>query len=263
MVLVGAPLLATLLFWWGSTALILYLATRGGLGRRALLPGGVLAVLALTGMVLAREQATALGAFISFTCGLVLWGWIELSYLTGLITGPARWQRPCPSDATEGRRFLLGIGTSLYHELSVVASGSLLLWLCAGAENAVGAWTFTILWLMRWSAKLNLFLGVPRVNVEFFPPHLQFLETYMARRSLNLLFPVSVTAGTFAAALLLDHGFSAAAAVEQVTGLTLGVLLALAVLEHWFMLLPIRDAELWSWALPREPREEAVPVARS
>ena len=259
----SGPLVATLLFWWGSTALVLYLATRGGLGRRALWPASVLAIFAFAGLVAAREQTSAWAAYCSFTCGLLVWGWIELSYLTGLVTGPARWQRSCPLDASEGRRFLLGIGTSLYHELSVVAVGLLLFWLCADAPNAIGAWAFMILWLMRWSAKLNLFLGVPRVNTEFFPSHLRYLETYMARRSINLLFPVSVTVGTFGAALLLDHGLSAPDALSQVAGLTLGVLLGLAVLEHWFMVLPMRDADLWRWALPTESRQEALPRAGS
>jgi putative photosynthetic complex assembly protein 2 len=113
------------------------------------------------------------------------------------------------------------------------------------------AWTFVILWVMRWSAKLNLFLGVPNLNAEFFPPHLRFLETYVTRRAMNLLFPVSVTAGTFASSLLISHAFTTTSEFGAVAGLTLGTLMGLAVLEHWFMVVPLRDAELWRWALPR------------
>lgn len=257
----GWPLAATLLLWWGSTGLILYLATRGGMGRRAMWPATGLALLGLAGLLGAREATTAWSAYCSFTCGLLLWGWIELSYLTGLVTGPKRLQVPCPEHASEAQRFLRGIGTSLYHELTVVAVGVLLLLLSRDAPNAVGAWTFAILWVMRWSAKLNLFLGVPNLNAEFFPPHLRHLESYIHRRPLNLLFPVSVTVGTFGAAILMQRAFEQTDPFEAVADLTLGVLLGLAVLEHWFMVVPVRDADLWRWALPSEDRQATASAA--
>ena len=117
------------------------------------------------------------------------------------------------------------------------------------AANQVAAGTFVILWLMRWSAKLNLFLGVPNVNVEWFPQPLRFLSSYMPVRPMNLLFPFSVTLGTagvaglFLFATVIDDPFHR-------TGYTLfGSLLALAVIEHWFLVLPLRDSRLWDWAL--------------
>ena len=253
--MMGWPLAATLLFWWGSTALILYLATRGGMGRRAMWPASALALFALAGLLGSREATTAAAAYCSFTCGLVLWGWIELSYLTGMLTGPRRHQVRCPERIGEGERFLRGIGTSLYHELAIIAVGSALLWASRDAANAVGAWAFAILWIMRWSAKLNLFLGVRNLNAEFFPPHLRYLESYIRRRSMNLLFPVSVTMGTIPAWYLIDRAFGEASAFAAVADLSLGVLLALAVLEHWFMVVPMRDAELFRWALPGRSRE--------
>ncbi|MEE4298599.1 MAG: putative photosynthetic complex assembly protein PuhE [Pseudomonadales bacterium] len=256
--MIAWPLVATLLFWWGSTALILYLATRGGMGRRAMWPASVLGAFALAGLIGTRDETTALAAYCSFSCGLVLWGWIELSYLTGMLTGPRRAQVECPEGASEGERFLRGIGTSLYHELAVMTAGLALLWACRDAANAVGAWTFAILWVMRWSAKLNLFLGVPNLNAEFFPPHLRYLESYIRRRPLNLLFPISVTAGTIPAVLLIDRSFGNVTPFAAVADLSLGVLLALAVLEHWFMVVPMRDADLWRWALPKRREREHV-----
>ena len=249
------PLIATLLFWWGSTGLILYLATRGGMGRRAMWPASALAVVALGGLLAARDDATALSAYCSFACGLVIWGWIEMSYLTGLVTGPSSAQIACPKDASEAERFVRGIMTSLYHELAVMLMGVLLLWLSRDVANPVGAWTFGILWVMRWSAKLNLFLGVPNLNAEFFPAHLRYLESYIRKRPLNLLFPISVTVGTLVAVVLIQRGLDATSEFTAVAHLTLGVLMALAVLEHWFMVAPLRDAALWRWALPRSRRD--------
>ena len=43
--------------------------------------------------------------------------------------------------------------------------------------NQVGLWTFVILWAMRQSAKLNVFLGVRNLSEEFLPEHLRYLET--------------------------------------------------------------------------------------
>ena len=56
--------------------------------------------------------------------------------------------------------------------------------------------------------------------------------------------------GTAAATLFL---FEAGTATDGfgVTGNTVvGLLLALGVLEHWFLVLPVQDSRLWQWALP-------------
>ena len=49
---------------------------------------------------------------------------------------------------------------------------------------------------MRESAKLNLFLGVRNLSEEFLPAHLAYLQSYFRRRSMNMLFPFSVTVST-------------------------------------------------------------------
>jgi hypothetical protein len=36
-------------------------------------------------------------------------------------------------------------------------------------------------------------------------------------------------------------------------------LLALAVLEHWFMVLPLPSERLWNWALPQRRRSNPKP----
>ncbi len=77
------------------------------------------------------------------------------------------------------------------------------------AANPVGLWTFTVLWLMRWSAKLNVFLGVPNLNGDWLPAHLGFLQSYMGRRSMNHLFPLSVTTATVAAVLVTLEALAA------------------------------------------------------
>ena len=75
-----------------------------------------------------------------------------------------------------------------------------------GAPNQIGVWTFVILWLMRLSAKLNVYLGVPNLTEEFLPDDLAYLKSYFANAPMNLLFPISVTPSTLVTLLLHRPG---------------------------------------------------------
>jgi putative photosynthetic complex assembly protein 2 len=145
--------------------------------------------------------------------------------------------------------------------MSVVATGVLLAVLCAGQANQVGVWTYAVLWIMRWSAKLNVFLGVPNLHIDWLPEHLRFLKTYMGQRSMNYLFPLSVTAGTVTCALMVSVAMDIETEPFGTTGQILtSALLALAVTEHWFLVLPLPDEALWSWAFkPRSTGTELRP----
>jgi putative photosynthetic complex assembly protein 2 len=116
--------------------------------------------------------------------------------------------------------------------------------------NQTALWTFTVLWLMRWSSKLNLVLGVRNYNQSWLPEHLAYVHSYIPRRVLNPLFPVSVVVGGVVTFLL----FNAAMQTPELglmIGLTLaGAIAALGTLEHLFLMAPLRDAALWDWAAP-------------
>ena len=252
MTTLGWPLLCTLLLWWGSTALLLYLATRSSLVARSMVLMSALCVAAWAGLLAVAHTTTVAAAWCSFSCGLLIWGWIELSYLTGVLTGPGSAQVPCPPGLRGWRRFGAAIRTSLWHELAVLGTGVVLLWATWGAPNRVGVDAYLVLWIMRWSAKLNLFLGVPNLNAEFFPKHLRFLETWIARRPMNGLFPISVTGATVVLAFVVQAALTAETDFARVGEVCVATLLALAVLEHWFLVLPLNDAALWRWALPRD-----------
>lgn len=236
------------LAWWISTGLVLLLNRLGIHWRRA-------SLLAVTGLVVVSlvylpERAgdrTAAGALLGFGQGLVIWAWLEMTYLMGLITGPRK--IPCPDGASSTQRFLLGIQTSLYHEISVLAMVALVVYLSGDGANQVAAATCISLWLMRWSAKLNLFLGVRNYNSEWFPAHLAYLDSYTRRAPMNLLFPLSVTAGTAVAVLLLAQAMQTSDPFLRSADLLVSALLSLAVLEHWFLMYPFGESVLWRWAL--------------
>jgi putative photosynthetic complex assembly protein 2 len=250
-----------LFLWWFSTGAILYLDKRPEHTYPWSMLGATVVMLgAFAVLVLARERVTLLGAYASFTAGVIIWGWMEMSYFMGFITGPRK--LPCPEDCGAGRRFVLALATSIYHELAIVAAACVMIWLTWGATNQLGTWTFVILWLMRWSAKLNLFLGVPNLNEEWLPERIRFLTTYLAKRPMNLLFPVSVSVATVIMCLLVDR--AVALPVVDFAGVALmlaATLLALAVLEHWFLVLPLADGALWRWALGAAEGDVGAPGA--
>jgi hypothetical protein len=112
-----------------------------------------------------------------------------------------------------------------------------------------------VLAAMRLSAKLNVFLGVRNLAESFLPDHLSHLRSFFRRRRANALFPFSVAGSTLACALLLGEATAAGADAFRAVGFTLlGTLMALAVLEHWFMVLPLPFEALWRWALRSRKR---------
>ena len=89
-------------------------------------------------------------------------------------------------------------------------------------------------------------------NESFFPDHLKYLGSFLVKKRMNPLFPVSITISTIAAVVLMRASLAPGATEFMAVGLSLiSTLLVLAILEHWFLVLPLRDAALWSWALAR------------
>ncbi len=244
----GAAVGYAAFLWWFTTGIVLWLCGRPRPTYRwSLLGATLLLVAAVAGLLVSSAAPTVPGAFVAFTCAVLVWGWHEMSYYMGLVTGPR--QEPCAPGCPPWQRFRLGVATSLYHELAIIVTGIALVALLAAAPNPVGAWTFLVLWAMRWSAKLNLFLGVPNLNEDFLPAHLRYLSTYMRRRAMNPLFPVSVTLGAAVVLWLLYPLLDAPEPFEVAAAALVATLLALAVLEHFFLVLPMNEAVLWGWGL--------------
>ena len=245
---ITAVLYSTFL-WWFSTGVIFYLNARPSRTfRLSMLVGSALLVGAVYGFWVSASMQTVAGAYIAFSCGLLIWGWHTMSYYMGVITGPQR--ESCPENCSGLERFLLAIGTSLYHEIAIIATAIGLAWITWNEPNTIGLWTFVLLWGMHVSAKLNVFLGVRNLNVEFIPKRLRYLSTFFKEKPMNLLFPISVTAGTIITVALIQQASAADAGTMAAAGYVLmATLMALAVIEHWFMILPIPAEALWKWSI--------------
>jgi putative photosynthetic complex assembly protein 2 len=257
---ITGALVFALVLWWTGTGAVLWLERRDGLRRIAFAGVSVAAVGAVVALWLTRDRATPAGAFIAFSAAVAVWGWHELSFLAGVLTGPSA--RPCPETARGWARFRLATATLIHHEMALAATAAALAALTLGSANPIGGLTFLVLFAARLSAKLNLFLGVPNFSAEFFPARLRYLTSYMRKGPVSALFPVSVIALSGAAALAASRAFDPQATAFEATGFALVLgLTGLAALEHLFMAAPIADSALWRWALPAAERAALRPTS--
>ena len=251
--------LFALFVWWFSTGLIIFL---DGLPRAtfkySLAGATVITGCALWALHHSAHDTTTRGAYIAFAAGVLAWGWQEISFYMGFVTGPR--SAPCPEGCSGWKHFLHAIQTSLWHELAIIASAAIVVALTWHAPNQVGTYTFMVLWWMHQSAKLNVFLGVQNLNEEFLPEHLTFLRSFLTKKPMNLLFPFSVTISTVILVVMVQHAMAPGATAFARSGATfVAAMMALAILEHWFLVLPMPSQKLWDWGLAS--RRAAKPFA--
>ena len=260
-------ILYALFVWWFATGLVfLVVLRRGAAVRAALIGAAALFPVCLVLLAISGPMTGLAGVYLAFTAAVVLWGTQEVAFLTGFLTGPR--PLPCPPGATGLDRLAAALGAILYHELALLATSAAVVAVTWQSANMFGALTFLVLWIMRVSAKLNLYLGVPVLNDEVMPEKIAYLRTYFRRGPVNPGFSLSVLV-----AVLMIVGFvDAAAAPEASRAATVGYsllvgLTALALAEHLFMLVPLPIARLWKWSTrggapardtPEPPRVEAV-----
>lgn len=246
----GLPILFAIALWWFSTGAVL-MVSRVQRHTLAWMLGGTAATAGFAIGVLAQSAwlVTPAGAYVAFTAAVVLWGCIEFTFLTGLVTGPRT--SACPAGAKGWSRFRFATETLLYHELLIAGVALTAVLVTWNAPNQTGTFAFLILLAMRISAKLNIFLGVPNLTDDLMPARLTYLKSYFRKAEGNAFFPVSMIASAAVAALLAWRAIDAATGGGEATGFSLLFgLLVLAIVEHIFMILPLRDGALWRWAMP-------------
>lgn len=256
------PVLVAAVLWWFSTGLIVAVYGRS---RRGTLLAFALATLllglALAGVMWTRAGASVAAVYLAVACGIALWGWQTAAYYLGFVTGPAL--RPYAVQAAlrspEGSRprFVQVLRASLHHELLVALCALLLLALTWQQPNRWALWIYLALWLMHSSARLNVFFGVRNFRMEFLPAHMHPLAPLLTRkRSGNALFPLSVLAACSVTLLLVYRAIVPGVPAAQTTGLLLvSTLLALGILEHLLLVLPLPVA-LFGWGVRRLPPVE-------
>jgi len=243
------PALYVLFVWWFSTGAVLYLNNLPKHTYKwSVMAGTLVLVGSLYGLYAASQSQTVMAAYVSFTCGLLAWAWTQLTFYTGIITGPRR--TACPPGCKGARHLWHAAETSLYHEASAALLGVAVCFSTLNGTNHIGSWTYTVIWLMHASAKVNAVLGVRNLNDHFFPEHLRYLSSFLRKRPMNLLFPVSITVSTFFLAVLVHKAMEMQHSPFEALALTFSiVILTLGIIEHWFLVLPIPAEALWNWSV--------------
>lgn len=240
------PALYCLFVWWFSTGLIVFL---NNLPRKTfrLSMGAATAIagISLYRLATGSHDTSVAGAYAAFTYGVLVWGWHEMAFFMGFLTGPRK--TACPRSSRGWRHFGYGVSACLDHELAILGTAVAVLWATHGAPNQIGCWTFMALWGMRQSAKLNVFLGVLNLGEAFVPPHLNYLISFMTRRRMNWLMPFSILGGIFLVAELVRRAYAPGVTPFEAAGLScLITMLSLAVLEHALLVTPLPFTALWS-----------------
>lgn len=258
------PVLFALFVWWFSTGAIIYL---DGLPRKtfkwSMLAATAILAAGFYGLSASAGDATVHGAYLAFGSTLAIWAWHEISFYMGYVTGPRK--HACAEGCAGWAHLGHAVGVSLWHELAILVSFALVLLTTWGGANEIGLWTFLILWWMHESARLNVVLGVRNLNAHFLPPHLAYLKSFLNPRPMNLLFPVSVTVSTVICVLLVMAAAATTDPFEQAGFTFLATMMTLAILEHWFLVLPIPAEAMWNWSMKSrsDGRREGGPGHRA
>lgn len=252
------PVLFVILLWWFSTGAVLWLSMRP----KHQLPLGLLGITIVSAIgfasaTIAANSSQNWAPYIGFVSALAIWAWVEFTFLTGLITGPRT--KTCPENISERLRFRLAFRTISRHEFALL--GALLavfLTTYAGTDHTA-VLTFLTLWVMRVSAKLTIFSGVPAFSKDIMPAQIRHLHSYFREDRIGPVFWVSTAGCTLllcAAMFALAVGLVPEDKVVQAVLLT--TLVALAAFEHWMMVLPFEETALWKWAVSDDSRNLGI-----
>jgi putative photosynthetic complex assembly protein 2 len=249
---IGLAVGAVVVLWWLGTGVVLRLVWLPRRSRGLTLTGAsVLAALAVWGVVACSHERTVVAAHLGFACAIAIWAWHELTFLLGVISGPRK--LPCPPEALGWPRFRYAAATLIHHELALAFTVALLVAFTWNAPNQVATGTFLVLWVMRLSAKLNVFVGVRNLSQDFIPSHLRYLTSYFRRGGPSPLMFVSLLGAGALLLPLCSGALATEASSFSITGHALvATILGLALVEHLFLALPIPDALLWRWILRSE-----------
>lgn len=247
------PLLFATVLWFVATGFVLWLdKLPSHTWPVSITLASVASGFAMGGIIATAEETSAWAAYVAFACALVLWGWHELSFLMGFVTGPNR--NPCPPDARGWRRFRLAASTLIYHEVAMFVCLLVMAAATWGKPNQTATLTFLLLFIMRLSAKFNIFAGVPHLSTEMMPDHMRYLASYFRIAPPRWFFILSVSGIAVLAAWLADLALSSRGGIA--TGYALAfALVALAFLEHGFLVVPWQDTAIFRWAMPEQARQ--------
>lgn len=244
------PFIVTVMIWFIATGLIAWADNRAqATFLKSLIIGCAAGITGLIAILFAAQSVSIVAVYVSFVGALMVWAWHEIGFLTGAAAGP---RRQSAEPGVRGiERFTQASATVIHHEVALALTALMLISLSWNAPNQIGATVFVLLFGLRLSSKLNLFVGVPNSSTEMLPPHLDYLKSYFGRNRLTPMLLLSIAAILAVAGWFASLAIAAPAGSAEMVGASLlTALCLLGALEHLFLALPFRDGMLWGWALP-------------
>ena len=254
------PFIVTVAIWFVATGLIAWADNRErATFSRSLMVGSIAGIAGLLVILLSSLSTQVWAVYLSFIGALMVWGWHELSFLTGASAGPRRGL--ADPGLTGLARFRQAAATVMHHEVALALTALLLISLSWDVPNQIGATVFVLMFAMRLISKINLFVGVPNASSEMLPEQLAYLKSYFGPGRMTLILALSIAVIAAASGWFATLALAAPVGSAQMVGASLLTTLALlGVLEHLFLALPFRDGMLWGWALAQ--RKPAAPTNR-
>lgn len=240
--------ISAIFIWWFATGAVIALARLG-----TKFPGTVMAIVTsiamagLYGLLVSQSMAGTAGTYLGFGSALALWAWHETTFLLGLITGPRR--VALSQEPVQKSRFRAAFLTVRDHEIALALTALLLLVFLHDGGNLTGLLTFLLLWVMRISTKLNIYLGAEHAISDMLPDRLAYLKTYFRTDRTSRWFYASLAFNIAVLVVLVSLAVQTPAEPERVMWSLLATFCALALVEHLFLVLPVRDSALWAWAI--------------
>jgi len=253
----GAAMFA-LLSWWLGTGAILWLVRLHQSSFRWSMCGlSFLLGLGLWTACISMRSHSVLNAYIGFVSVIAMWSWHEMAFLTGWLTGPRR--DVLDKGLNLRQRFIQSAQVLLHHELALLLNFGVLLVMQQGQPNHMALCTFSLLWCMRLSAKLNLFFGVPFVGEQYLPAHLRYIGSYFKQAPVTLCFYLTMGLSCSTWGWMVWEVTSGLVLVNAAWVL-LSSLLGLAIIEHLLMVFALPLQKVWGWAMKRSPYRNDTPA---
>ncbi len=255
------PFIVTVMIWFVATGLVAWADNRDrATFPKSMMLGGIGGIVGLIVILLASQSVAVIAVYAAFVGALLVWAWHEIGFLTGAATGPRR--VPATPGVQGIERFTQASATVIHHEIALALTALLLISLSWNLPNQIGATVFVMLFGLRLSAKINMFIGVPNSTAEMLPPHLAYLKSYFGPNRMTALLAVSTIAILAMAGWFASLAMAAPIGSAEMVGASLLTTLSLlGVLEHMFLALPFRDGMLWGWAF-RRPATSAPATVR-
>ena len=250
----------TIFIWWFSTGIILYAIRRVDYSSKISHKAFTfyctpLLLIGMVGFIWTLNGSSTLDIYLSFVSSLFIWGWFEIAFLSGVITGKNK--KKCDNKTMGWERFNLAWNTINYSELSLLVVTVIMYFLVKDSLNFFGFLTFVTLYLARVSAKINFFVGVPYINFEFFPKPIAHMKSFFKIKPPSFFWIISAAIMLYLVILWGQNAFNENFDQHIKIGfLLISSLTFLALFEHLCMVIPLTETRLWLWMLPKKSKNE-------